>query len=94
MSIVVITTALNNLHAQEIITVSGKILNQPEAKSKPEPFIEMDMHVFAFNSIIEAKKAIVSLNNGENNIIFKLSSEDKAKEKMYEDIFYGIKTED
>ena len=74
MSIVVITTALNNLHAQEIITVSGKILNQPEAKSKPEPFIEMDMHVFAFNSIIEAKKAIVSLNNGENNIMYDMEA--------------------
>lgn len=52
--------------AQEVIIVSGKILNKPEG-GKPEPFPSSEkVYVFAFNTVASAQDGIQQLERGEN----------------------------
>ena len=70
MCIAMLATAFSTLHAQEIITVSGKILNKPEGKSKPEPFPAGErVYIFAFHTVAAAKDAMQLLEAGDPNVM-------------------------
>ena len=58
------------LMAQEIITVSGKILNKTGEGPKPEPFPINDyVFIFAFNNVETAKEAVIKIESCENSIM-------------------------
>ena len=65
VSILVIATNFNTLHAQKIITVSGIILGIFENELNPFPPSEK-VYVFSFYTIEAAKDALQCLDRGES----------------------------
>ena len=58
------------IHAQEISIVSGKILNLPEGKNKPEPFpLSERVYIFAFNTVAAAQDAMRQLESGDGSVM-------------------------
>lgn len=84
MCIAMLATAFSNLHAQEIITVSGKILNLPEGKSKPEPFPAGSVHILGFYTVAAAEDAIKLLESGQGFSIIADASVDAESDGFYE----------
>lgn len=60
----------SQIHAQEISIVSGKILNLPEGKNKPEPFpLSERVYIFAFNTVAAAQDAMRQLESGDGSVM-------------------------
>lgn len=58
------------IYAQEISIVSGKILNLPEGKNKPEPFpLSERVYIFAFNTVAAAQDAMRQLESGDGSVM-------------------------
>ena len=56
--------------AQEIIIVSGKVLNMPEGKSKPVPFPTSEkVYIFGFNTVAAARDGLQQLESGEGSVM-------------------------
>lgn len=85
MCIAMLSTAFSNLHAQEIITVSGKILSQPEGgKSKPEPFPPGSVIVLAFYTVAAAEEALNLLENNLGHTLMPDARVDAESDGFYE----------
>ena len=60
----------SQIYAQEISIVSGKILNLPEGKNKPEPFpLSERVYIFAFNTVAAAQDAMRQLESGDGSVM-------------------------
>ena len=69
ISIAFIVCAAQSM-AQEITIISGKILNLPEGKSKPEPFPTSEkVYIFGFNTVAAAQDALVKLDSGDGAVM-------------------------
>ena len=53
----------SNVFPQQIIYVSGKILNQQEGEKKPKPFGIGEVEVYGFNTIAAAQDQKKALEN-------------------------------
>lgn len=84
MCLMMLAIATNIVHAQEIITVSGKILNAPEGKGKPEPFPAGSVHILGFYTVAAAQDALKLLENGQGFNIISDASVDAESDGFYE----------
>ena len=70
MCIVMLIISANISQAQEMMTVSGKVLNFPKGALKPRPFLSgEDVFIFAFNTVKAAKDAKAILESGSDEFI-------------------------
>ena len=68
--ILLMTGATIHASAQEIIIVSGKILNKPEGKSKPVPFPSTEkVYIFAYNTVAAAQDGMQQLESGSGALM-------------------------
>lgn len=83
--ILMLVGTYNTLHAQEITIVSGKVLNLPEGRSKPEPFpVSEKVYIFGFNTVASAKDALQLLESGQGGAVMSDAQEIAGADGYYE----------